>query len=66
MPNNPDQHGIKFWLSDVDSKYIKNAYPYLGNYENRPYSVQLAEFVVLQRMESFTGYGRNSFSQTNM
>lgn len=32
MPNKPDKFGIKFWLaSDVNSKYIINGFPYLGN-----------------------------------
>lgn len=59
MPNKLDKFGIKFWLaSDVDSKYVINALPYLGKDENRPSSVQLSEYVVLKLMESFTGCGR--------
>lgn len=34
MPNNPDKFAIKSWIaSDVNSKYIINALPYLGNIE---------------------------------
>lgn len=59
MPNKPDKFGIKFWLaSDVDSKYVINAFPYLGKDENRPSSVQLSEYVVLKLIEPFTGSGR--------
>lgn len=59
MPNKPDKFGIKFWLaSDVDSKYVINALPYLGKDEYRPSSVPLSEYVVLKLIEPFTGCGR--------
>ena len=55
MPNKPDKFGIKCWLaSDVDSKYVINALPYLGKDEYRPSS----EYVILKRIEPFTGCGR--------
>lgn len=48
------QYKYKFWLaSDVDSKYVINAFPYLGKDENRP-----SEYVVLKLIEPFTGCGR--------
>ncbi|KAK2574897.1 hypothetical protein KPH14_012617, partial [Odynerus spinipes] len=60
MPNKPDKFGIKSWLaSEVDSKYIINALPYLGKDEDRPPSVPLGEHVVLKLMEPFTGCGRS-------
>lgn len=50
---------IKFWLaSDVDSKYVINAFPYLGKDENRHSSVQRSEYVILKPIEPFTGCGR--------
>ncbi|GFQ83648.1 HTH La-type RNA-binding domain-containing protein [Trichonephila clavata] len=65
MPNKPDKFGIKFWLaSDVDSKYVINALPYLGKDENRPSSVQLSEYVVLKLIEPFTGCGRTVTSDS--
>lgn len=43
MPNKPNKFGVKFWLaSDVDSKYIINALPYLGKDEDRQPSIPLA------------------------
>ena len=33
IPLKPDKFGIKYWLiSDVDSKYICNGFPYLGKH----------------------------------
>ena len=58
MPNKPNKFGIKFWLaSDVKSKYVVNAFPYLGKDAVR-LSVPLGEFVVLKLMEPYIGCGR--------
>ena len=58
MPNKPDKFGIKFWLtSDVNSEYVINRFPYLGNDEQRESSIPLGEFVVLKLMEPFMGCG---------
>ena len=47
MPNKPDKFGIKFWmLSEVDSKYIYNCFPYLGKHEEKSSTDLLGEFVV--------------------
>jgi len=36
MANKPDKFGIKFWmLVDNDTKYLRNAFPYLGKDELR-------------------------------
>ena len=60
MPNKPDKFGIKFWLAaDVRSKYVVNAYPYLGKDENRCASTPLGEYIVLKLMEPYMGCGRN-------
>ncbi|CAK9832670.1 PiggyBac transposable element-derived protein 4 [Anthophora retusa] len=58
MPNKPNKFGIKFWLaSDVKSKYVVNAFPYLGKDEMR-LSVPLGEFVVLKLIDPYIGCGR--------
>lgn len=54
----PNKFGIKFWLaSDVKSKYLVNAFPYLEKDEMR-LSVPSGEFVVLKLMEPYVGCGR--------
>ena len=60
MPNKPDKFGIKSWLaSNVDSKYIINALPYLGKDEDSTMKiVPLTEYVVLKLIEPLTGCGR--------
>jgi hypothetical protein len=57
MPNKPDKFGIKFWLLvEVKSKYICNAYPYLGK-EDR-YSAELqGESVVKTLSKPFNKNG---------
>ena len=58
MPNKPNKFGIKFWLaSDVKSKYVVNAFPYLGKDEMR-LSVPLGEFVVLKLIDPYIDCGR--------
>ncbi|CAK1592904.1 unnamed protein product [Parnassius mnemosyne] len=58
MANKPDKFGIKFWLCvDVKSKYLLNAYPYLGKDETRPQS--LGQHIVMHLMEPFLNKGRN-------
>ena len=43
MPNKPDKFGMKFWLAvDAESKYIRNAIPYLGKDELRPSTQKLS------------------------
>ncbi|XP_015430868.1 PREDICTED: piggyBac transposable element-derived protein 3-like [Dufourea novaeangliae] len=58
VPNKPNKFGMKFWLaSDVKSKYVVNAFPYLGKDEVR-LSVPVGEFVILKLMEPYMGRGR--------
>lgn len=60
MSNKPDKFGLKFWmLADVNSKYVLNAFPYLGKDEQRPQDQNLGEYVVLRLAEPFLGAGRN-------
>ena len=58
MPNKPDKFGIKFWLaSDVDSKYIVNALPYLGKDSSRKSG--LGQHVVLKLLKPYYKSHRN-------
>ncbi|XP_068214087.1 piggyBac transposable element-derived protein 4-like [Palaemon carinicauda] len=60
MGNKPDKFEIKFWTAaDTESKYMLNAFPYLGNDEFRQVNRPLSTHVVLRLMEPFTGKGRN-------
>ncbi|KAF2879644.1 hypothetical protein ILUMI_26526 [Ignelater luminosus] len=60
MSNKPDKFGIKFWIAvDAKSKYVLNAFPYLGKDETRPQDQVLSENVVLRLLEPFTKKGRN-------
>ncbi|XP_071040407.1 piggyBac transposable element-derived protein 4-like [Parasteatoda tepidariorum] len=56
----PDKYGQKFWLAaDVETKYVLNAFPYLGKNEERDKNQRLSEYVVLKLIESFQNVGRN-------
>ena len=58
MPNKPVKFGIKFWLvTDVQSKYLVNASPYLGKDEQRPSNLTLCEHVVLKLCDPFLRSG---------
>ncbi|XP_062400077.1 piggyBac transposable element-derived protein 4-like isoform X1 [Sardina pilchardus] len=60
MANKPDKFGIKFWVAaDSQTKYMLNAFPYLGKDESRPAGEGLSENVVMRLMEPFLGKGRN-------
>lgn len=55
MANKPCKFGIKFWLAvDVESKYMLNGAPYLGEEE-----MLLDEEVAVNLLEPFMGKGRN-------
>nr|XP_036218160.1 uncharacterized protein LOC106623612 [Bactrocera oleae] len=57
---------IKFWLaSDVKSKYVVNAFSYLGKDEKR-LSVPLGEFVVLKFIDPYISCGRTVTKKDNM
>ena len=60
MANKPDKFGIKFWsLVDNDTKYICNAFPYLGKDELRSANESLPESVAIRLMSPFLNKGRN-------
>ncbi|CAK6973186.1 piggyBac transposable element-derived protein 4-like [Scomber scombrus] len=60
MANKPDKFGIKFWIAaDVESKYMLNAFPYLGRDPRRPAKLSVGENVVMRLVEPFMGRGRN-------
>ena len=60
MANKTDKFGIKFWMiADVESKYMCNAFPYLGKDDLRPQSEPLSEYVVIKLMEPYIKSGRN-------
>lgn len=57
MPQKPDKYGIKFWiLSEVESKYLLNAIPYLGKDDGRS-TKGLGEQVTLQLVEPYKNKG---------
>ncbi|XP_046711378.1 acetylserotonin O-methyltransferase 2 isoform X2 [Silurus meridionalis] len=56
----PDKFGIKFWMAtDLETKYVCNASPYLGKDPSRQKGERLAENVVMSLMEPFLDDGRN-------
>ena len=60
MANKPDKCGIKFWmLVDNDTKYLCNAFLYLGKDELRSANESLPESVVMRLMSPYLNKGRN-------
>ncbi|KAF2891488.1 hypothetical protein ILUMI_14685 [Ignelater luminosus] len=60
MANKPDKFGIKFWiLPNVKSKYMYNAFLYVGKDELRLEGESLPENVVIRLMEPCLRTGRN-------
>ena len=58
MPNKSGKFGIQNWiLSDCKSKYMLNAFPYLGKDETRPSNVPFVEYVVMHLDEPYFGKG---------
>ncbi|KAI5089745.1 dual specificity protein phosphatase 26 isoform X1 [Silurus meridionalis] len=56
----PDKFGIKFWMAtDLETKYVCNASPYLEKDPSRQKGERLAENVVMNLMEPFLDDGRN-------
>ena len=54
MANEPDKFGIKFWmLVDNDTKYLCNAFPYLGKDELRSANESLPESIVTRLMSPY-------------
>ena len=59
MPNKPGKFGIKFCLmSEVNSKYLVNGFPYLGKDSDR-IDVSLGKHVVLKLMKDYLNRGYN-------
>lgn len=51
IPSKPDKYGQKFRLAvDLRTKYLLNAFPYLGKDEERPPNQRLSEYGVIQMM----------------
>ena len=60
MPNKPDKFGIKFRMAvDVETKYLFNSFPYLGEDESRNTSVNLPSYVVTKLMQPIFKRGYN-------
>lgn len=60
MGSKPDKYGQKFWLAvDKDSKYIVNAFPYLGKDDVRSNDERLGDYVVKKLMQPYLKKGRN-------
>ncbi|XP_028674442.1 piggyBac transposable element-derived protein 4-like [Erpetoichthys calabaricus] len=60
MSSKPDKFGIKFWMAtDLSSKYMLNAIPYLGRDGTRKPGERPSETVALRLVEPFIGKGRN-------
>ena len=60
MPNKPDKFGLKLWvLCEKRSKFVLNAFPYLGKNDLRPQNVNLAQHVVMELMQPYYKCGYN-------
>jgi hypothetical protein len=60
MPRKPDKYGLKFWLCvDTDSRYVFNAFPYLGRQSNEQRQTQIGAKVVLELLKPLYGSSRN-------
>ena len=60
MPDKPDSFGHKYWVAvDKDSKFIANAFLYLGKDHERPNEQRLSEYVVMKLMSPYLKKGRN-------
>lgn len=60
MASKPDKYGQKYWMAvDKDSKYMLNAFPYLGKDETRPGGERLSDFVVKKLVGPYLNKGRN-------
>lgn len=59
MANKPNKFGQKFWMAaDVDSKYMLNAFPYLGKDLERSPDEGQSFHVVMKISEPYLGKGR--------
>ena len=54
MPSKPDKFGIKFWyLVDNESKYLCNAFPYLGKETTRGINCSVSLYVCEQLINPY-------------
>ena len=52
MASKPDKYGQKYWMAvDKESKYVINAFPYLGRDDERPGGDRLGDYVVKRLVE---------------
>ncbi|XP_029441015.1 uncharacterized protein LOC115080763 isoform X2 [Rhinatrema bivittatum] len=59
MASKPDKYGQKFWFAvDNDSKYLLNAFPYLGKDDQKADDQHLADYVVMKLIEPLANKGR--------
>ena len=67
MPNKPDKFGMKVWmLTEVDSKYVYNIFPYLGALEREQRDGRpLAEDVVIRLAQSIHKQGGYNVTTDN-
>ena len=63
MANEPNKFGIKFWIAvDLESKFFRNAIPYLGKDETRPPTQRLSESVVIKFVELWAKEGTSQLT----
>jgi len=52
VASKPDKYGQKYWMAvDKESKYVTNAFPYLGRDDERPGGDRLGDYVVKRLVE---------------
>ena len=60
MASKPDKYGQKYWLAvDKDSKYVVNAFPYVGRDETRSRDERVSDQVVMRLLKPYLNKGRN-------
>ncbi|CAF1514241.1 unnamed protein product [Rotaria sordida] len=60
MPKKPDKYGLKFWLCvDAGSRYVFNAFPYIGRQPTEQRQTQIGAKVVLELLKPLYGSSRN-------
>lgn len=60
MANKPDKFGLKFFiLADVKTKYVVNAIPYLGKFDDRPQDEGLGLHIVKKLSSPIENNGHN-------
>ena len=58
IPTKPDKYGIKFWfLVDFETKYVMNAFPYLGANSDKSLNDLQGEYVVKKLLKPYENNG---------